>query len=549
MKKALLLFVVSGISLTFQAQVVLNEVIFGGSPAVELKNIGSTEVNTSSYFLCSFPTYTQIQNATVLSGSVIMSPGSILVVTGHAFNTLDDELGLYSTSGFSTPANMLDYVEWGSTGHQRSSVAVSAGIWSTGDFVTLGAGTGSIEYDGSGDSSADWLYATGNTQGQENSNVPGCEASAFMLGNATRCEGQTATFNIVLTGEAPWTVVYSLNGTNQDPIITSQSIFPLVVGVDGTYQLNSVSDALCVGEAIGSAELTIMPLPSATLFGDGFVCGTGPGELEVVFTGTGPWTWEYHLDGIPQGEEVVEMSPYFISASLPGEYNPVTVSDQFCTGTVSGSVAVTFHQVESGDLSFEGIPQDTLTLCVDDDESDLIGFVQQNIEGEETALLITDELDQIVQILSGLTYDFEGGSSGTNQVWSIAYTLGIEGLTLGSEVPDQLIGCFSLSEPLTVISQTGTVCVTSVNEPFQASAFALFPNPAEEVLNVQFNMDVHERLFMSIIDIQGRSLTKLDVFLSSISQFTIDTSTLSQGLYLLRIQSESGEQIELPFVK
>ena len=154
MKKALLLFVVSGISLTFHAQVVLNEVIFGGSPAVELKNIGSTEVNTSSYFLCSFPTYTQIQNATVLSGSVIMSPGSILVVTGHAFNTLDDELGLYSTSGFSTPANMLDYVEWGSTGHQRSSVAVSAGIWSTGDFVTLGAGTGSIEYDGSGDSSA-----------------------------------------------------------------------------------------------------------------------------------------------------------------------------------------------------------------------------------------------------------------------------------------------------------------------------------------------------------------------------------------------------------
>ena len=45
------------------------------------------------------------------------------------------EVGLYSISSFSSSDAILGYVEWGSSGHGRSSVAVAAGIWDRLHFI------------------------------------------------------------------------------------------------------------------------------------------------------------------------------------------------------------------------------------------------------------------------------------------------------------------------------------------------------------------------------------------------------------------------------
>jgi hypothetical protein len=154
------------------AQIVINEVKQTGS--VELKNLGATTVDVSTYWLCDFPAYTRLDNAsiTVETGSLLLTAGAIVEVSGFDFiDSADGELGLYSSSAFSSSAAIVDYIEWGSTGHQRSSVAVAAGTWTAGDFIPAFDNSLSIQFDGAGDTAADY-GAYVSTLGAENGTCP-----------------------------------------------------------------------------------------------------------------------------------------------------------------------------------------------------------------------------------------------------------------------------------------------------------------------------------------------------------------------------------------
>lgn len=123
-------------------QVRINEVSidvdYEGQPEwVELYNAGSTEVDVSSWELCTFPAYLNLGTETpVLIGSTTIQPGEYLVV---AYNPLVDsggEVGLYiNDSNFAEPSNMVDYMEYITSGQTRESVAVTAGYWTTSTAV------------------------------------------------------------------------------------------------------------------------------------------------------------------------------------------------------------------------------------------------------------------------------------------------------------------------------------------------------------------------------------------------------------------------------
>lgn len=166
MKKSLLLFSILISSLAIQAQVVINE-LDGSANRVEIKNLGQNPVNVSSYFLCTWPQYNTLGSLTLESGNLLLGAGELLVVTGHPFNENDGELGLYLNASFGSSSSIIDYVEWGSTGHTRSSVAVSANIWTSTDFVAAPPAGTSLMYDGSGNTSAHWFNGT-PTFGSEN---------------------------------------------------------------------------------------------------------------------------------------------------------------------------------------------------------------------------------------------------------------------------------------------------------------------------------------------------------------------------------------------
>lgn len=120
---------------SLRAQVVITEVSTTGE--VELKNLGTEMVDISTYWLCNFPAYDLISDLTFVCGSATLLPGQIAAVKAQTVpvNAADGEMGLYTSNAFSSAAALIDYVEWGSAGHRRASLAISNGIWPAAAFV------------------------------------------------------------------------------------------------------------------------------------------------------------------------------------------------------------------------------------------------------------------------------------------------------------------------------------------------------------------------------------------------------------------------------
>lgn len=129
--------------------------------SVTIHNYGGSTVNISSYYLCNFPDYKILSGMSITNGTLNLVAGTDVTVTSTVvLDNANGELGLYlNNSNFGNSANMLDYMQWGNAGHTRESVAVSAGVWPSGDFINIAP---PYEYtgDGSGSQIGDSFWGT-----------------------------------------------------------------------------------------------------------------------------------------------------------------------------------------------------------------------------------------------------------------------------------------------------------------------------------------------------------------------------------------------------
>jgi len=103
---------------------------------VTLTNMGTVAQNISTHYLCLFPDYKQVSSMEVLAGNTNLMAGASVTLVWPDGHGPDGECGYYINNlNFGTAANMRDYMEWGSAGHFRESLAVTAGYWNAGDFV------------------------------------------------------------------------------------------------------------------------------------------------------------------------------------------------------------------------------------------------------------------------------------------------------------------------------------------------------------------------------------------------------------------------------
>lgn len=108
---------------------VIASVDFDGGVVV-VRNDGSTDYDLAGHWLCNRPSYTALPE-------VILSPGEIVEVAASAIGITasEGEIGLYTSRDFGDSTAIVRYVQWGSDGHGRTSVAVEGGVWTDGDFV------------------------------------------------------------------------------------------------------------------------------------------------------------------------------------------------------------------------------------------------------------------------------------------------------------------------------------------------------------------------------------------------------------------------------
>ena len=185
MNKRMLLFLVFFLNNTIlfaQDNPVFNEILYNpttGNQQIEIKNIGDETADISGWKLCRLLNYTQLPTGITIpaDGIIVIHVGAsgtntstdIFLSSMSALNVSASDLGLYiNTLTFTSSANMRSFVQWGSDGNGRESVAVTAGFWTAGTFVPNVAEGHSIEYDGSGNNSLDWVDQPTPTIGQEN---------------------------------------------------------------------------------------------------------------------------------------------------------------------------------------------------------------------------------------------------------------------------------------------------------------------------------------------------------------------------------------------
>jgi Secretion system C-terminal sorting domain len=154
LKAILILVFTLFISLNVTAQIRILK-LDPATNSVTLKNFGNSNEPISGLWFCNFPAYGQVGSMTTVTS---LDPNEEVNIDSSVnFAPADGEFGLYTSSSFSSSSAMIDYMQWGSASHQRENVAVAAGVWSAGTFISVAP---PFEYTGDGSQNGVAFWST-----------------------------------------------------------------------------------------------------------------------------------------------------------------------------------------------------------------------------------------------------------------------------------------------------------------------------------------------------------------------------------------------------
>ena len=479
-----------------RSAIVINEV--NSDNQVEIKNTGTETMNIANWWLCNFPVYERLSNLTLECGSLNLEGGEVVVVSGWNIDPTDGELGIYLRNDFDNVGAIIDYVEWGSTGHQRSSTAVDAEVWTTGAFVPAFADGQSLNFnEGESNSASDWSAGTPSLC--DDGVTCDVDGGTIMGGPFEFCVGDEVSDNV--SG-----ITLSNNtGSNSAWVITDeQGIILGLPPMPGNVDFDRTGPGVCliwhlsyedslIGLEIDSNANNLMGCfdlsdsirvvrnqpDGGTLSGDDFTFCVGDNTPDNVsgitlndnmgsnsawvvtdeqgtILGLPAMPGDVDFDGAGPGVCLIWHLSYedtLIGLELDSNANNLMGCFDF-----SDSIRVVRNQPEGGTL--EGGP---FTFCVGDNIPDEVAedITLSEERGDSTAWVITDEQGTILGLSSLLeTVDFDVAGEGVCLIWHLSYYETIVGLELDSNAND-LQGCFSLSNSIMVTRVTGMDCDTS----------------------------------------------------------------------------------------
>ncbi|WP_191859122.1 T9SS type A sorting domain-containing protein [Hanstruepera ponticola] len=117
------------------------------------------------------------------------------------------------------------------------------------------------------------------------------------------------------------------------------------------------------------------------------------------------------------------------------------------------------------------------------------------------------------------------------------------GYALGDVIPNFADIYFDFNPAITTNTfETEFVNNLSVTE-FDSSQFSIYPNPTNDFLNVNMSNQIGSQLSVAIYDIQGKLISD-QLYKTDTTNFQIDVSNLSTGLYVIKLYNEEFQEIK-----
>jgi hypothetical protein len=173
--------------------------------------------------------------------------------------------------------------------------------------------------------------------------------------NQTFCGTGSVTFTASITGYTSYKWQQSSNNSTWTDItaggdFTTANATTLTINNRSSYTgkyFRIAATNSCGTTNSSSALLTVNPLPTAVFTNSSLLCGTGISRsLGVDFTGTGPWSFTYTVNGTPTTVSNITTDPYYftVTPAVATAYVITSVSDSKCSNTSpSGALSVTVN--------------------------------------------------------------------------------------------------------------------------------------------------------------------------------------------------------------
>ena len=297
----------------------------------------------------------------------------------------------------------------------------------------------------------------------------------------------------------------------------------------------------------GNVIFTSSSISAGTLFTFTSDCPAGPGPIltdptVATTAATAIGQDSATLNGtITNPDSVTITAKGFVwKTTEGGSYDPVTVTGDSLTYNLTGLTAntdytyrafITFdgNTVYGEEMTFTTLPEEVPQPC------DLpTGLHTTSLGGDYITIAWNGNPNvSIWNIQYRMQNDtWDSATSSTN-----SYTLtGLEPETTYEIKVQGDCGNGNLSEWSTTITATTTVGI----ENYLLNSISLYPNPANDVINVQCTMNNVQVTALEVFDVYGKLINTVETVCTPSPQTQINVSGLASGMYFVRVTTEQG---------
>lgn len=253
---------------------------------------------------------------------------------------------------------------------------------------------------------------------------------------------------------------------------------------------------------------------------------------DIVATRTG--NSNFNLDVYPTGNYGIRYMRFEDDVSLAGITNISQAGSLTGCFSLASNVINVFlrDEPEGGTLS----ALTTTTVCANAGPTTGIQVEISGNVGENSAFGLVDpsNSNEVLATQLGTTFNLNGFDPGTYRIFHLSYQQGVN--PAGVQFPNQLQGCFDLSNGVTVNLVS---CLTA--------EISSSPNPTADMSFVTFSNPRDERATLEVYDMSGRMLSRLfDQTTNADQEYRLqfNGSALPNGVYMYRLTTPSEVIIE-----